>query len=276
MEDGFKIGIIGGKGKMGQFFKSLFEKKGYQVLVSDIGTDLTNEDIVKNCKVIIVSVPLSVFENVIVEIGPLVEDEHWVIDICSLKSEPVKVMKKYLERGEILATHPLFGPFEKSLKNRTIAFWPVRGNKCATWFVEEMSKEGLRLVKVAPKKHDQIMAVVQVLNHFWLVLLGNIIKNSKVSLEELITLSTPTFLQQLEILKRFSKQNPDVYEKIQLQNPWGKNLRKLFCQNCRGFLKGLDSNKAGEIFEKYFQTTQEVAKELEDLFTKVFPEGEMP
>ncbi len=271
MDDGFSIGIIGGKGKMGHFFANLFSSQGYQVLVSDIGTDLTNKDLVKACKVIFISVPVSAFEKVVKEISDVVEKRHWIIDVCSLKSEPVKVMKKYLSEPEILATHPLFGPFEKDLRGKTIAFWSVRGKSVLNWFIEEMQKHGLRLVRVPPKKHDKIMALVQVLNHFWLIILANLIKKSGLDLKEVISLSTPTFLQQLEVLKRFARQNPEVYEKIQLENPWGKNLRKLFCQTCRKLLKGLDSEEASEIFESYFTTTQELARELEVLLDEVFP-----
>ncbi|NPA38906.1 MAG: prephenate dehydrogenase/arogenate dehydrogenase family protein [Thermodesulfobacteria bacterium] len=271
MESDFTVGIIGGKGKMGQFFKKIFEKQGYSVLISDIGTELTNQELVEKSKVIFISVPISAFESVIKEISGYIKDEHWIIDICSLKNEPVKIMKRYLEKGEVLATHPLFGPFEKNLKNKTIAFWPIKGENVLNWFVKTMSKEGVRLVKVPPKKHDKIMAIVQVLNHFWLILLGNILKDSGIPLEEIIVLSTPAFLHQLEILTRFSKQSLDVYEKIQLQNPWGKNLRKIFYHNCKEFLKSLDSRNAKKIFEKYFQNCQEVAKELEVLLHKLFP-----
>ena len=43
-----KIGIIGGKGKMGSWFGKFFHEIGLEVLISDIDTELTNEDLVKN------------------------------------------------------------------------------------------------------------------------------------------------------------------------------------------------------------------------------------
>jgi len=270
MESNFTIGIIGGKGKMGQLFKNFFEKKGYPVLISDVGTELSNVELVKKSKVILISVPMSIFADVLKEIAPFVEEKHWIMDVCSLKSEPAKLMKTHLEKGEILATHPLFGPFEKDLRNKIIAFWPIRGKNVTRWFIEVMTEEGLKLVKVPPKKHDKIMALVQVLNHFWLILLGNIIQDSGLELEEIVSLSTPSFLKQLDILKRFAKQDPKLYEKIQLENPWGKNFRKIFCQNCKNLTKALNSDNAEEVFEKYFNIAQEVAKQLEILLDKFF------
>jgi len=272
MDENFRIGIIGGKGKMGNLFKNLFEKKGYSVEISDISTSLTNTELIKRNKVILISVPMETFSEVVKEISPFVKDHHWIIDICSLKREPTKIMKNFLKKGEILATHPLFGPYEKDLKGKTIAFYPVRGKNVANWFKKVMSDEGLRLVKISPKKHDEIMALVQVVNHFWLILLAKVIKDSKFSLEDVVYLSTPSFLKQLHILKRLAKQDANLYAKIQLENPLGKKFRNLLCKNCKILSKAFNSKSAKSAFIKHFEVAKEIAVKLENLLDKIFPE----
>lgn len=272
MDDNFKIGIIGGKGKMGRFFRDFFEKKGYQVFISDISGPLTNIELVNKSKIILISVPMEAFQEVVKEISNYINNYHWIIDICSLKIGPVRIMKKYFKRGEILATHPLFGPYEKNLKGKTIAFYPVRGKGVVKWFTEIMSKEGLNLVKISPKKHDEIMALVQVINHFWLIILAKIIKDSRFSLKDVVSLSTPSFLRQLHILKRLSWQDVELYSKIQLDNPLGKKLRNLLCKNCVNFNKGLNSNNAKIIFEEYFNLAKEIASQLEVLLNSIYPD----
>lgn len=272
MDDNFKIGIIGGKGKMGNLFKNLFEKRGYPVEISDINTNLTNIELVQKNKIILISVPMEVFPEVVKEISPFVENHHWVIDICSLKREPVRVMKRYLKKGEILATHPLFGPYEKDLRGKTIAFYPVRGRNVSKWFKEFMLKEGLKLVRISPKKHDEIMALVQVINHFWLILLAKIMKDSGFNLRDVVNLSTPSFIRQLYILARLAKQDTGLYAKIQLENPLGKKLRNRLCKDCKLLAKAFNSEKAEEEFKNYFTLAKEVAKELEILLDETFPE----
>ena len=272
MDDNFRIGIIGGKGKMGNLFKNLFEKKGYSVIISDINTNLPNTELVKKSKVVLISVPMEVFSEVVKEIAPFVEDYHWLIDICSLKTEPVKIMKKYFKKGEILATHPLFGPYEKNLNGKTIALCPIRGKNVIKWFKKIMLDEGLNIVKISPKKHDEIMALVQVINHFWLILLAKIIKNSKFSLKDIVSLSTPSFLRQLHILKRLAKQDINLYARIQLENPLGKKFRNLLCKNCKILNKAFNSEKGEEIFTEYFVIAKEIAKELEILLNQAFPD----
>jgi len=259
MEENFTIGIIGGKGKMGEFFKNFFEKKGYKVLISDKETSLTNVELVKNSKMILISVPINVFPQVVEEISPYVKEKHWVMDICSLKLEPYKVMKKFLRKGEILATHPLFGPYEKSLNQKTIAYFPIRGKKFTDWFKKIMTEEGVKLIKISPKKHDQMMALIQVINHFWLILLGKLIIGSKFYLRTLVNLSTPSFIRQLDILKRLAYQEADLYAKIQLENPWGKKLRNFLLKNCKTLVKEFSSIYAEEKFKEYFNQVKLLA-----------------
>jgi prephenate dehydrogenase len=81
-----KIGIIGGNGRMGIWFRTLFETKGHEYLISDRGTELSNIDIARSCNVIIVATPMEVFEDVIKEIAPHIHEDAFLTDICSLKS----------------------------------------------------------------------------------------------------------------------------------------------------------------------------------------------
>jgi prephenate dehydrogenase len=265
MDENFRIGIIGGKGKMGNFFKNFFEKKGYFVEVSDVNTSLSNTELVKRNKIILISVPIEIFSEVVKEISSFVKEDHWIIDICSLKRGPVKIMKKFLKKGEILATHPLFGPYEEDLRGKTIAFYPVRGKEIVRWFKNLIVSEGLNLVKISPQRHDEIMALVQVINHFWLIILAKTIKDSGFNLKDVVYLSTPNFLRQLHILKRLAKQDPQLYAKIQLENPLGKKFRNLLCKNCKNLAKAFNSERAEEEFKKYFTLAKEIAEELEIL-----------
>lgn len=267
MEENFRIGIIGGAGKMGKLFHNFFTKKGFEVFISDKGEGLSYNELFEKAKIILISVPLEVFPQVIEKISPLVKDSHWIMDICSLKLEPVKLMKKYIKKGEVLATHPLFGPFEKDLKGKTIAYFPLRGKNFSKWILSLWEKEGIRTVKISPKKHDEIMALVQVLNHFLLILLAKTIKDTGFTLEEILSLSTPSFLKELEILKRLAKQNGHLYAHIQLDNPFGKKIRNLFNKNCNILNKALKKKKeeAFPIFLENFIIAQKLAQELEKL-----------
>jgi len=96
------------------------------------------------------------------------------------------------------------------------------------------------------------MALVQVINHFWLIILAKTIKDSRFNLKDIVYLSTPSFLRQLHILKRLAKQDPQLYAKIQLENPQGKKFRNLLCKNCKNLAKAFNSERSEKEFKKYF------------------------
>ena len=259
------IGIIGGCGKMGRFFETFFKNFGYEVFISDISCGISIEELLSRCKIILISVPMEVFEDVVKQISPLIKKEHWVLDICSLKKQPVEAMQKFLNCEEILGTHPLFGPYEKDLTNKTIVLCKIKGNSIFSWAKNIFSKAGLKIIEIDPEEHDKIMGVVQTLNHFLLIVLAHTIK--EFDLKKLVELATPSFLQQLHILKRFAWQDENLYARIQFDNPIAEEIRDTFCTLCQNINTEFKTKNKEEIFKKYFLEAKKIAKTLEKLLS---------
>jgi len=123
------IGIIG----WGRFAKILTKYINQhlpqtQVLVSSRQNKVSLKNIA-DCQVIIPCVPISAFKSVIQKLAPLLKPNSLVIDVCSVKTHPVKIMKSQLPKNvNILATHPMWGPesARRSLKGLTTVLCPVR------------------------------------------------------------------------------------------------------------------------------------------------------
>ena len=92
-----KVAIIGGAGKMGQWFAAHLLQEGAQVVITGrnqaklksagkkLGvTVATNADAVKQADVVIISVPPETFEPVVKEIGPYARDGQMFFDVTSL------------------------------------------------------------------------------------------------------------------------------------------------------------------------------------------------
>jgi len=88
----FEIGIIGGTRGMGEWFARFFEKEGYGVQVSGRNNGMGAREMADHCKVVIVSVPMGVTRKVIEEIGSHMPEDALLMDLTSLKSEPVQAM----------------------------------------------------------------------------------------------------------------------------------------------------------------------------------------
>jgi len=131
-----RIAIVGGSGKMGQWFARLLLKEGKQVVISgrsqkklleaklleakrQLGVDVaSNVEAVGGADVVMLSVPIESFEEVVEQISPHVSAGQAVIDISSTKVFPVATMHKHLKTGVTLGVHPLFGPGAGSMVNQ--------------------------------------------------------------------------------------------------------------------------------------------------------------
>ena len=110
-----RVSIIG-FGRFGAMLHSLLSK-GFEVDVFDknsIDNSDVNEVSLENAlqnETIFIAVPIRDFENLVKDISKKISSGKTVIDVCSVKVFPKKVMLDNLSNEtDIIATHPLFGP----------------------------------------------------------------------------------------------------------------------------------------------------------------------
>ena len=254
------VGIVGGEGRMGKMFGRFFESAGYTVLISDIGTELNPMDIARRCQVIILSLPMEVFPDVVREIGPVIPEDAFLTDLCSLKQTQVACMLENTS-CEVVGTHPLFGPGEDSFKGRRVALCPGRGKRWLSWWEGLLRQHGALTYIVSAEEHDKTMAWVQALNHFLLLCLGKALEEDGIDLKQLLSLATPSFERQLDIVSRLSNQDPELYATIQMSNPYTDQALTIFARY-RDELYNIVNNKDREAFERLFVEVQEFGKTL--------------
>ena len=90
-----KVGIIGGTGHMGQWFKHFFESNGCKVIVASRRTELKPVECAKQADVVIICVPIDSTLDVIKQVGPYVKENSLLMDFTSLKVEQVNAMLKH-------------------------------------------------------------------------------------------------------------------------------------------------------------------------------------
>jgi len=121
--------------------------------------------------VIMLAMPISEIKNVLKEIQNKVKPNAIIMDVCSVKVYPVKLMRKMLPKNvNIIGAHPLFGPQsgKYGIKDLEMVLCPIRINKKLLKEIKGIfSKMGLKVVLTTPEKHDKIMASTQALTHFF-------------------------------------------------------------------------------------------------------------
>ncbi|MDE5833418.1 MAG: prephenate dehydrogenase/arogenate dehydrogenase family protein [Desulfovibrio sp.] len=103
-----KIVVVGASGRMGALFMELGAKAGFNMVA--LNRPYANvAEICADAGMVIVSVPAKAFADVLNVIVPHLPPDAILTDVISVKESPLRQMEKSWE-GEIVGTHPLFGP----------------------------------------------------------------------------------------------------------------------------------------------------------------------
>jgi len=213
-----QIGIIGGTRGMGGWLARFFEQEGCTVHISGRTRGMDVADMAGTCQVMVVSVPIGVTDAVIKKIGPHMRADALLMDLTSLKQEPVKAMLA-ASVSEVIGCHPLFGPQIESIAGQRVVLCPARVEKWLSWLKGILEKNGAIVVETTPEKHDQMMAIIQGLNHFNTIMMGLALSKAGVSFSELCRFATPAFQAKIEIIQKIFCQNPGLYAEIVTMNP---------------------------------------------------------
>lgn len=220
------VGIIG----FGSFGKFLAEKLSSYAKVyvysssgkaSSWGASIEK---VAACDFVIPAIPLESYEMVLTKLQPHIQPSTVVVDVCSVKVNPLEVIARFLPGQMVVATHPMFGPESASvsLEGHTMVMCPDASSSepyaIIKKFVESL---GLDVKEMTPEEHDQEIAVVQGLTFFvarTLVTMG--IHDQK--------LHTPSFGRLLNLAELESHHSQGLFETIQLGNTFSSEVRERF------------------------------------------------
>ncbi|SFM85686.1 prephenate dehydrogenase/arogenate dehydrogenase family protein [Thermodesulforhabdus norvegica] len=269
------VGIIGGLGEMGQFFARLFSKRGYRVLVSDVvlkknhvGTPVSSEEIFQQSDIVLFSVPLHRTVEIIESYAPRFGKDQLVMDVSSLKVQPIKAMLKGV--ASVVGLHPMFGGSVRNACGQTLVACPVRVDR-EGWLVvkEQFLREGLKVVECSPEHHDRMMAVIQVLFHLCTMLKGRVIREMGIDIEETLRFTSPVYRLEISILGRMFAQNPWLYAAISQLNP---HTGEIIDHLLEGLSLFREYYRKGAL-EKFVEEFRDTATHLGDFCNRAFEES---
>lgn len=175
--------------------------------------------------VVVLCVPMAAFEGVVKRIAPLVRPGALVVDACSVKEHPARVMRKYLPKTVgLLATHPNFGPDSAadSLTGRKIVLCRARMTDAAYARAKRfLRRKGLDVVEMTPREHDRRMASSLVLTHF--IGRGLIAAGAKTT-----GVDTEGYKRLLRILETVQNDSWQLFEDMNRFNAFAAPVRRRF------------------------------------------------
>lgn len=242
-----KVAIIGGSGKMGKWFAHFLLQEGKDVLLigrskpklekarRQLNVSITTDiEDAKQADVILIAVPVDHFEETVKQLSLHTRPDQIILDITSVKTLPVEAMHKYIKRGQVLGTHPVFGPGARGLANQNFVLTPTneQENKLAERIKSYLKTKGAKVSLMTPQEHDNMMAVILGLSHF----IAIVSADSLVSfdrLKEMEGIGGITYKVLLTLVESVISEDPELYASLQMNLPNLPDFQKRFQQNCK-------------------------------------------
>lgn len=242
-----RVAIIGGSGKMGRWFAHFLLQEGYEVVITGRNQDklqaaqrelgvtvATNEEAVKKADVVILSVPIDSFAEIVRQIGPYTRPEQIIIDVTSVKVFPVTTMHQYIKNGLVLGTHPVFGPGAKSVANHNFVLTPTSDQEAslAQKTKSYLEARGAKVTLMSPQEHDEMMAVILGLSHFIAIVAADTLLGLD-RWQKMETISGTTYKVLMTLVESVLSEDPELYASLQMYLPKVVEIERVFLERTK-------------------------------------------
>ncbi len=218
-----KVSIIG-FGRFGAMLHALLTK-GFEVDVYDKNpvdnaevNEVSLEEALKN-DTIFIAVPLRDFEDLVVDISTRIQSGKTIIDVCSVKVFPKKVMIDNLpEKIDIIATHPLFGPDSLKDSGSAMTMEAVRDSfERYNFWKNYFESQNIIIEEISADEHDMMAARSQGLTHF----VGRVIDDFGTNQTRI---DTEGYKALHKLVNQTCNDSWDLFEDIQNYNPYTEKM----------------------------------------------------
>lgn len=241
------VAVIGGAGQMGSWLSRFFVEQGCMVTISGrrfskckrlarkIGARAarSNAQAVKDADLVVISVMMSRFKDVVKEIAPHVSPGQRIMDITSVKDSPVKLMHRYLPRASVLGTHPMFGPSIRSTEGQNFILTPT--NSKERGFANELGaylrSKGFSVSTMTPQQHDEMIGAILSLTHFVGFVTADTWKQLKI--DRHIKRSSTSFRFLKSFVYSIVDSSPELYSYLQTEVSGASRAESIFVAKSR-------------------------------------------
>lgn len=175
MTTNLKIGLLG-HGRFGAALAVLMTERGHSWCGWDPVARLPEghaaadvDALLRQSELIVVAVPVDAFESVLLDLRPRLGSRHRVMDVCSVKQGPCRLMDEVLgdDVGHV-GCHPLFGPLSMARAEplRTVLCPSPRHPETARQARVLFESLGCEVAEQDPASHDQFMAQTHAMAFF--------------------------------------------------------------------------------------------------------------
>lgn len=222
VEAGTEVVVVGGAGRMGQWFARYLDDIGARVAIHDTEGDLEGFPSVDNLELaasaadaVLVSVPPSAVDSVLVQLTGI---DTPIVDIASLKGPFENRLNDLADQQPVASVHPMWGPSTRVLSDKFVLLCDC-GHPAATAMARRLIEPTqATVIELSLSEHDAAMAFTQVLPQAIGLVFAEVLASSGYTHEELIERGGRSFAAQTTVAEQLVGNDPGLYRQIQADN----------------------------------------------------------
>ncbi|HVZ11724.1 MAG TPA: prephenate dehydrogenase/arogenate dehydrogenase family protein [Patescibacteria group bacterium] len=243
MKEG-RVAIIGGEGAMGKMTNRLFQNIGYETVVSDIKSvdSPTPFEAIQGSNIVFFSVlPIDEIPKIISAASKVLSPANIILDNASVKKPIEAALKNLDDRGiSACSTHPLCAPGLDLTGEKVLVMDVGPYSMRARSLAENLyASANMDVIPFQFPEHDNRMAIMQMVPHFVMRAVGEVLSNNNLNMKDLWTTATANFQLFLLSLGRVTIQNPQISQaliKDLLETDFGKQFEIDFSLSVQNLL----------------------------------------
>jgi len=216
-------------GRFGSFWAKELADHGFEVIAYSRrnknvppGVRPGTEEEVLTTSALFFCVSISSFRDVLARTSGSIGKDTVVMDTCSVKLYPAKVMRELLPSSvQSIATHPMFGPDSgrDGVSGLPLVICPVNcKQEILSWWAHEFARWGLDVIRMSCDQHDREAAWSQGITHF----VGRTL--SELSLGD-TKLATKGYKSLMSVVEQTCNDPIQLFYDLQRYNPYARDMR---------------------------------------------------
>lgn len=214
-------------GRFGSFWASLllqkFDVYAYNRSQRPLPEGIKGCSLQELCELdaVFLCVAISSMESVCTQIAPYLKPGTLVLDTCSVKVHPARLMQELLpQEVNLIATHPMFGPDSgrEGVAGLPLVFSPLRCSpeQKELWYSTFSKHYSMRVIEMSCDEHDREAAFTQGITHVIGRVLGQLeLKKSKIGTtgyNSLLTIIEQTCNDPMQLFYDLQRYNPHTHQ----------------------------------------------------------------
>ena len=223
------VAVIGGYGKMGRWMADLLRSSGHRVDIIDpsAGNGLRTED-AKWADTVIVSIPISRTGGMLRKLDEICGPDTLILDIASLKSPFIDVLRELGSRRWVCSVHPMFGPSAESMHDRNLVVCDCGSREAVEDALSLFGNHGANIRTMPVEDHDRYMSYVLGLSHAVNIAFFTALDRSGISFRDMESVASTTFEKMMDTNQSVALEDPYLYYEIQHMNSSRETMLKEF------------------------------------------------